>query len=74
MENVNYIFKFIPSSYIKKLLEIVVKLKIKICWPKEINVNLKLAGRGRTYGEGVVLTQTFGSVTTDDVTALAGIT
>ena len=28
MENVNFIFKFIPS-YIKNLLEIVVKLKIK---------------------------------------------
>ena len=33
MENVNFIFKFIPSSYIKNLLEIVVKLKIKKCWP-----------------------------------------
>ncbi len=32
-ENVNFIFKFIPSSYIKTLLEIVVKLKIKNCWP-----------------------------------------
>ncbi len=32
-ENVNFIFKFIPSSYIKNLLEIVVKLKIKKCWP-----------------------------------------
>ena len=29
MENDNFIFKFIPSSYIKNLLEIVVKLKIK---------------------------------------------
>ncbi len=30
MENVNFIFWiFIPSSYIKNLLEIVVKLKIK---------------------------------------------
>ena len=27
MENVNFILKFIPSSYIKNLLEIVVKLK-----------------------------------------------
>ncbi len=26
-------FKFIPSSYIKNLLEIVVKLKIKKCCP-----------------------------------------
>ncbi len=33
MENVNFIFKFITSSYIKNLLEIVVKLKIKKCWP-----------------------------------------
>ncbi len=33
IENVNFIFKFIPSSYIKNLLEIVVKLKIKKCWP-----------------------------------------
>ncbi len=32
MENVNFIFKFIPSSYIKNLLEIIVKLKKK-CWP-----------------------------------------
>ncbi len=31
-ENVNFIFKFIPSSYIK----IVVKLKIKKCWPYEL--------------------------------------
>ncbi len=29
MENVNFIFKFIPSSYIKNLLQIAVKLKIK---------------------------------------------
>ena len=29
MENVNFIFKFIPFSYIKSLLEIVVKSKIK---------------------------------------------
>ncbi len=29
MENVNFIFKFIPFSYIKNLLEIVAKLKIK---------------------------------------------
>ncbi len=29
MENVNFIFKFIPASCIKNLLEIVVKLKIK---------------------------------------------
>ncbi len=29
MENGNFIFKFIPSSYIKNLLEIVVKLNIK---------------------------------------------
>ena len=29
MENVNFIFNFIPSSYIKNLLEIVVKLKFK---------------------------------------------
>ncbi len=28
MENVNFIFKFIPSSYMKNLLENVVKLKI----------------------------------------------
>ncbi len=28
MENDNFIFKCIPSSYIKNLLEIVVKLKI----------------------------------------------
>ena len=34
MENVNIIFKFIPSSYIQNLLEIVVKLKIIKCWPK----------------------------------------
>ena len=33
MENVNFIFKFILSSYIKNLLETVVKLKIKKCWP-----------------------------------------
>ncbi len=35
MENVNFILKCIPgpSSYIKNLLEIVVKLKIKKCWP-----------------------------------------
>ncbi len=33
MESVNFIFKFIPS-YIKNLLEIVVKLKIKKCLPK----------------------------------------
>ncbi len=33
MENVNFMFKFIPSSYIKNFLEIVVKLKIKKCWP-----------------------------------------
>ena len=33
MENVNFIFKFIPSSYIKNFLEIIVKLKIKKCWP-----------------------------------------
>ncbi len=37
LENVNFIsnfiFKFILSSYIKNLLEIVVKLKIKKCWP-----------------------------------------
>ncbi len=32
MENVNFIFKFSPS-YVKNLLEIVVKLKIKKCWP-----------------------------------------
>ena len=39
MENVNFVFKFIPSSYIKNLLEIVVKLKIKKCWPyREANV------------------------------------
>ena len=34
MENANFILKFIPSSYIKKLLEIAVKLKIKKCWPR----------------------------------------
>ncbi len=34
MENVNFIFKFIPSSYINKLLEIVLKIKIKQCWSK----------------------------------------
>ena len=28
-----HILKFIPSFYIKNLLEIVVKLKIKKCWP-----------------------------------------
>ncbi len=33
MENVNFILKFIPSSYIKNLLDIVVKLKIKKYWP-----------------------------------------
>ncbi len=33
MENVNFIFKFIASSYyIKNVLEIVVKLKIEKCW------------------------------------------
>ncbi len=32
-ENLNFNFKFIPSSYIKNLLGIVVKLKIKKCWP-----------------------------------------
>ncbi len=30
-ENVNFIVKFIPSSYIKNSLEIVAKLKIKKC-------------------------------------------
>ncbi len=34
MENVNFILKFILSSYIKNLLEIVVKLKFKKSWPK----------------------------------------
>ncbi len=29
MENVNFVLKCIPSSYIKNLSEIVVKLKIK---------------------------------------------
>ena len=29
MENINFILKCIPSSYIKNLLEIVVKLKLK---------------------------------------------
>ncbi len=33
MESVSFILKFIPSSYIKNLLDIVVKLKIKKCWP-----------------------------------------
>ncbi len=33
MENVNFTFKFIPSSYIKNLLEIVVKIKAKKYWP-----------------------------------------
>ncbi len=33
MENVNFIFKCI-----KNLLEIVVKLKIKKCWPKWLNL------------------------------------
>ncbi len=33
MENIKFIFKFIPSSYIKNLLKIVVKLKVKKCWP-----------------------------------------
>ncbi len=32
MENVNFIFTFMPSDGIKNLLEIVVKLKIKKCW------------------------------------------
>ncbi len=35
MENVTFILKIIPSSYIKNLLEIVVKLKLKKCWPKK---------------------------------------
>ncbi len=39
MENVNFIFKFIPSYYIKHLLEIIVKLKIKKCWPKPQHCN-----------------------------------
>ena len=35
MDNVNFIFKFIPSSSdIKNFLEIVIKLKIKKCWSK----------------------------------------
>ena len=33
MEYVSCILKFIPYSYIRKLLEIVVKLKIEKCWP-----------------------------------------
>ncbi len=33
MQNVNFILTFIPSSYIKNLLQIVVKLKNKKCWP-----------------------------------------
>ena len=33
MENINFILKFITFSYIKNLLEIVVKLKIKKCLP-----------------------------------------
>ncbi len=32
-ENVNFILRFIPSSYIKSLLAIVAKLKITKCWP-----------------------------------------
>ncbi len=36
MEKVKFIFKFIPSSYIKILLQIVVKLKIKKCWPNSL--------------------------------------
>ncbi len=39
MENVNFIFKFI-SSYIKNLLDIVIKLKIKNCWPYDLAVLL----------------------------------
>ncbi len=31
MENVNFIFKFTPSSHIKNFLQIAVKLKIKKC-------------------------------------------
>ncbi len=38
MENVNFIFKFSPSSYIQNLLEIVLKLKIKTCWPQDLSI------------------------------------
>ena len=41
MENVNFILKFIPSCYIKNLLEIVVNLKIKKWWPV---VNITMLG------------------------------
>ncbi len=36
MENVNFIYKLIPFSYIKNLLEIVVKIKIKKCWHYQV--------------------------------------
>ncbi len=35
MENVNFILRFIPFPYIKNFLEIVVKVELKKCWPKE---------------------------------------
>ncbi len=58
-EDVNFIFKFIPSSYIKNLLDtcIVVKLKIKKKktknkkrWPKYRHITL-IATKGWGRGE-----------------------
>ncbi len=46
MENVNFILKFIPSSYIKNLLEIVIeKSSPKITRPMGQSVNLNSTGR-----------------------------
>ncbi len=54
MENVNFIFKFISSSYVKNLLEIVVKLKIKKCWPNRQSGRTKVGTAPICYSCGMM--------------------